>query len=186
MLEKTLESYLDCKEIKLVNPKGNQPWIFTGRTDAEIPILWPLDAKSWLIWKDLDAGKDWRQEEKGTTEDEMAGRHHRLNGYECEQALGGGEAWCATVHGVSKSQIQLSDWATTIKTVHSGQSVQFNRVIQHFEYFHITNVYWSVHSHRRYLMISWYWHLMNKQNIRLAISLDLVLCKVGLSWWLSW
>ena len=75
VLEKTLESPLDCKEIKPVNPKGNQPWIFIGRTDAEIeaPILWPPDVKSWLIEKDPDAGKDWKQKEKGTAEDEMVG-----------------------------------------------------------------------------------------------------------------
>ena len=75
-----------CKEIQPVNPKGNQSWIFIGRTDAEpeTPILWPPDAKSWLIWKDSDAGKHWRQEEKGTTEDEMVGWHHQLNGHESE------------------------------------------------------------------------------------------------------
>ena len=88
VLEKTLESPLDCKEIQPVNPKGNQSWIFIGRTDAEpeTPILWPPDAKNWLIGKDRDAGKDWRQE-KATTEDEMVGWHHRLNGHEFEQAL---------------------------------------------------------------------------------------------------
>ena len=82
VLETTLESPLDCKEIQPVHPKGDQSWIFIGRTDAEAetPILWPPDAKSWLIWKDPDAGKDWGQEEKGTTEDEMVGWHHRLNG----------------------------------------------------------------------------------------------------------
>ena len=81
VLEKTLESPLDCKEIQPVPPKGDQSWVFIGRTDveAETPILWPPDAKSWLIWKDLDAGKDWRQEEKGMTEDEMVGWHHRFN-----------------------------------------------------------------------------------------------------------
>ena len=86
VLEKTLESPLDCKEIKPVNPKVNQSWVFTGRTDAEAeaPILWPPDAKSWLIRKDPDAEKDWRQEKKGTTEDEMAGSHHWLNGHEFE------------------------------------------------------------------------------------------------------
>ena len=83
VLEKTLESPLDC-QIQPVQPKGNQSWVFIGRTDveAENAIFWPPDAKSWLIWKDPDAGKDWRQEEKGTTEDEMAGWHHRLNGHE--------------------------------------------------------------------------------------------------------
>ena len=92
VLEKTLESPLDCKEIKAVNPKGNQSWIFIGRTDveAETPILWPPDAKNWLIKKDPDAGKDWRQEEKGTTEDEMVGWHHWLNGHEFEQVPGAG------------------------------------------------------------------------------------------------
>ena len=84
MLEKTLESPLDCKDIQPVHPKGNQSWILTGRTDAEAetPILWTPDAKNWLIWKDPDAGKDWRKEEKGTTEDEMVGGHHQLNGHE--------------------------------------------------------------------------------------------------------
>ena len=93
LLEKTLESPLDCKEIKPVNPKGYQSWVFIGRTDAEAeaPIFWPLDVQSRLIGKDPDAGKDWRQEEKGTTEDEMVGWHHRLNGHEFEQAPGDGE-----------------------------------------------------------------------------------------------
>ena len=91
--KKTLESLLDCKEIKLVNPKGNQPWIFSGRTDAEAetPILWPPDAKNWLFGKDPNGGKDWRQEEKGMTEDERVGWHHRLNGHEFEQAPGVGD-----------------------------------------------------------------------------------------------
>ena len=79
-----LESPLDCKEIQLVHPKGNQFWVFIGRTDAEAetPILWPPYTKSWLIWKDPDAGKDWRQEKKGMTEDEMVGWHYQLNGHE--------------------------------------------------------------------------------------------------------
>ena len=86
VLEKTLESPLDCKEIKPVHPKGNQSRIFIGRTDAvaETPIFWPPDVKNWLIGKDPDAQQDWRQEEKGTTEDEMVGWHHRLNGHEFE------------------------------------------------------------------------------------------------------
>ena len=86
LLEKTLESPLDCKKIKLVNPKGNQPWRFIGRTDAEAetPILWPPDAKNWLIGRDPDAGKHWRQEETGSTEDEMVGWHHQLNRHEFE------------------------------------------------------------------------------------------------------
>ena len=86
VLEKTFESPLDCREIQPVHPKGDQPWVFIGRTDveAETPILSPPDAKSWLIWKDPGAGKDWGQEEKGTTEDEMVGWHHWLNGHEFE------------------------------------------------------------------------------------------------------
>ena len=91
VMEKTLESPLDCKEIKPVNPEGNQPWIFIWRTDAEVPILWPPDAKSWLIGKDSDAQKDWGQEEKGTTEDEMVGWNHWLNGHEFEQTLRHGD-----------------------------------------------------------------------------------------------
>ena len=84
VLEKTLESPLDCKEIQPVHPKGDQSWVFIGRTDAEAetPILWPPHAKSWLIRKDPDAGRDWGQEEKGMTEDEMAGWHHWLDGHD--------------------------------------------------------------------------------------------------------
>ena len=92
VLEKTLERPLDRKEIQPVHPKGDQSWVFIGRTDveAETPILWPPEVKSWLIWKDPDAGKDWGQEEKGPTEDAVAGRHHRLSGHESEWAPGAG------------------------------------------------------------------------------------------------
>ena len=100
---KTLESPLDGKEIQPVHPTGNQSWIITGRTDAEAetPILWPPDAKNWLIRKDPDTGNDWRQEEKGTTEDEMVGWHHRLKGHESEWKPGvgdgtGGLACCSS------------------------------------------------------------------------------------------
>ena len=112
VLEKTLESLLDCKEIKSLNHKGYQPWIFIGGPDAEAeaPKVCPPDAKSQLIGKDPDAGKDWRQEEKGTTEDEMVGWHHQLDGHEFEQAPGDGDAqWslvCCT---------QLSKWTELIK-----------------------------------------------------------------------
>ena len=93
VLEKTLESLFDSMEIQPVHPKGNQSWVFIGRTDveAEIPILWPPDSKKWLIWKDPDTGKNWRQEEKGTTEDEMVEWHHRLNGHELGWTLGVGD-----------------------------------------------------------------------------------------------
>ena len=116
VLEKILESPLDCKEIKPVNPKGNQPWIFIGGTDteAEAPILRPPDVKGWLVGKDPDAGKDWGQEEKGTTEDEVAGWHHGLDGRESERTLGDvikvREARCAAVHRVAKSWTRLSNW----------------------------------------------------------------------------
>ena len=113
VLEKTLESPLDCKEIQIVNPKGNQSWIFIGRNDAEAEalVLWPPDAENWLTGKDPDAGQDWRQE-KGVTEDEMVGWHYQLNGHEFEQAPGvvmDREAWHAAVHGLAKSQ---TSWAT--------------------------------------------------------------------------
>ena len=93
VLEKTLESPLQCKEIQPVHPKGNQPWIFIGRTDAEAEalIFWPSDVKNWLITKDPDAGKDWRWEEKGMAEGEMMAWHHLLNGPEFEQSPGDGE-----------------------------------------------------------------------------------------------
>ena len=117
VLEKTLESHLDCKEIKPVNPKGNQAWIFIGRTDAEAetPILWPLNKKSWLIGKDPEAGKDWGQEENGATEDGM------VDGISDSMVMGlsklqemvkDTEAWSAAIHGATKRQTRLSDWMT--------------------------------------------------------------------------
>ena len=115
VLEKILESPLDCKEIKLVHPKGNQSWIFIGRTDAETEtlILWPLDVKNWLIGKDPDVGKDERQEEKGMTEDKIVGWYQWHNGHEFEQApgVGDGQGCCVLQsYMVAKSRTQLSDW----------------------------------------------------------------------------
>ena len=117
VLKKTLESPLDSKEIKPVNPKGNQSWIFIGRTDteAETPVLWPPDVKNCLIGKDPDAGKDWRQEEKGTTEDEMVGWHHRLDGREFW--VNSGSWWWTGRPGVPRfmgSQRVGHDWATEL------------------------------------------------------------------------
>ena len=124
VLEKTLENPLDCKEIKPDNPKGNQLWIFIRRTDteAEAPILWPLDVKTQIIEKDPDAGKDWRQEKKGMTEDEIAGRHHQLNGHEFEQAPRNGK-WqgslaCCSPWGLQRVR---HDWA-------NGQQLMFTVV----------------------------------------------------------
>ena len=114
VLEKTLESPLDSKEIQPVHPKGNQSWIFIGRTDAEAeaPILWPPDGKSQLIGRHLDARKDWRQEKKGTTEDEMVGWHHWLDGHEFEQDPGVGEGQGSLEWGSlwGHKETRLSDW----------------------------------------------------------------------------
>ena len=114
VLEKTLESPLDCKEIKPVHPKGDQSWVFIGRTDAEAEalILWPPDAKSWLAWKDPDAGKDWWQKEKGTTEDEMVGWHHWLHGHEFEWTPGDSkEQWClASCSTRGHQELDATEW----------------------------------------------------------------------------
>ena len=122
VLEKTL---LDYKDIKPVNPKGNQSWTFNGRTDAEAeaPILWPPDEKNWLTGKDPDAGKDWRQEEKWTTESEMVKWHYQLYELEFEQApevVMDREAWYAAVHGVTKSRTWLSDWTVIMSQDQAG------------------------------------------------------------------
>ena len=114
MLEKTLESPLDCKEIQPVHPKGDQSWVFIGRTDAkaETPILCPPHAKSWLIGKDPDAGRGWRQKEKGTTEDEMAGWHHRLDGREFgwTPGVGDGQGGLVCCDSWGRKELDMTEW----------------------------------------------------------------------------
>ena len=123
VLEKTLESLLDFKEIQPVNPKGNQSWTITGRTDAEAetPILWPCDVKNWHTGKDPDAGKDWRQEDKRKTEDEMVGWHHWLDGHESEQAPrvgdGQGSLVCCSPWGRKESNTRLSNLTDSLPTL---------------------------------------------------------------------
>ena len=151
VLEKTLESSLDCKEIQPVHPKGHQSWVFTGKTDveAETPILWPPDAKNWIIGKDRDSGKDGGQEEKGTTEDETVGWHHWLDGHEFEQALdiddGHGDLACCSPW-VVKSRTKLSNW-TELKIgfillvpfdLFSSQMPRTLMVINHFWLLHLS------------------------------------------------
>ena len=148
VLDKTLESPLDCKEIHPVHPKGDRSWVFIGRTDvkAKTPIFWPPDLKSLLIWKAPDVGKDWRQEEKGTTEGEMVGWHHWLNGHGFGWTLGvgdGREAWCALVHGVIKSWTQLSDWT---ELTDSRALLCFPPIV----YYNLRNSIW------RDLVLIWY------------------------------
>ena len=126
VLEKTLESSLDCKEIQPVHPKGNHTWIFIGRTDAEAetPILWPSDGKNWPMSKDPDAGKDWKWEEKGMTEDEMVGWHYQLNGHEFEQAPGDGDGQgsltCCSLWGHKESyRTERLNWTEMSETISS-------------------------------------------------------------------
>ena len=122
MLDKTLENPLDCKEIQPVHSKGDQPWVFFGKNDAkaEAPVLWPPHAKSWLIGKDPDAGKDWRQEEKGTTEDELVGWPHWVEAHEFKQTpetVKDGGTWQAIVHVIAESD--MIEWL-------NGNSLELN------------------------------------------------------------
>ena len=127
VLEKTLDSPLDIKEIRPVNPKGNQPWIFVGRNNAEVEasIIWSPDSKSQFIGKDPDARKDWRQEAKGMTEDRMIGWHFTnsmdMSLSKLREIMKGREAWCAVLRGVTKSWTWLSDWTTATTINHNGK-----------------------------------------------------------------
>ena len=143
VLEKTLKSLLDFKEFQSVHPKGNQSWIFIGRTDAEAPILWTTDVKNWLIWKDPDAGKDWKQVKKGMTEDEMFGWHHWLNGLESEQALGvsdgqGGLVCCSLLGGKDLAMTEQLNWTEPkIQILAMFSLVPWNKnLLVHFITFH--------------------------------------------------
>ena len=151
VLKKTLENPLDCKEITQVNPKGYQPWIFVGRTHAETkaPILWPPDAKSRLIRKDRDAGKDWRREEKGMTEDEMVGERHWLSAHEFEQALGDGEGQgslaCCSPWGCKESD--TTEWLNNNnenKSYRLGESTCKSHLTKNISSGYINNSYNSL------------------------------------------
>ena len=131
-----LESPLDCKEIKQVNPKGNQSWILIERTDAEAetPILWPSDVKSWLTGKDPDAGKDWEQEEKGMTEDEMVGWHHRLNGHEFGRTpgVGDGQGRLACCSSWGCKELDTTEWLNWLnRTIKYFFKQQWDNKIKH-------------------------------------------------------
>ena len=146
VLEKTLESPLDCKEIQPVHPKGDQSWVFIGRTDveAETPILWLPDAKSWLIGKDPNAGKDWGQEEEGMTEDEMVGWRHWLDGHEFEQILGVGDGQgslaCCNPWVTKSDRIERLNWN---ELIWKNIKLEFN--IIHFYQLKINRFYSSSH-----------------------------------------
>ena len=142
VLEKTLECPLDCKEIKPINPKGNQSWIFIGRTDteAETLILWPPDVNNWLNAKDPEAGKDWRWKEKGMTEDEMVGWHHRLDGHEFEQApgVGDGQGFLACCNPWDHKELDMTEglnWVTNIGKLW----LQWNDNLKHITRFYDNN-----------------------------------------------
>ena len=143
VLGKTLESPLDCKEIKPVHPKGNQSWILIGKTDAkaEVPILWSPDLKNWLIWKDPDAGKDWRQK-KGMTEDEMVGWDHWLNGHEFEQAPGVGDGQgslsnCSPWDQKESDMTEQLNWTQwLIEGIHVIFKGLFPSINQFYSYYH--------------------------------------------------
>ena len=143
VLEETLEGPLNCKEIQPVHPKGDQSWVFFGRTDAEAetPVLWPPHAKSWLIRKEPDAGRNWGQEEKGTTEDEMAGWHHRLNGHESEWTLGVGDAQGGLLQFTGLQRVG-HDWAAELNWTMQNVCFEVSRM-QEKEY-DICSYFWEM------------------------------------------
>ena len=174
VLEKTLESPLHCKEIYPVHPKGDQSWVFIGRTDAkfETPVLWPPHEKSWLIGKAPDAGRDWGQEKKGMTEDEMAGWHPRLNGYELEWTLGvrdgqGGLACCDSWG--AKSQTRLRDWTELnvtsreikSKSSNGNKKAEFYNLKKTFMWYYMKSV---IQQPLHHLSTSWKWRILLHTN----------------------
>ena len=144
VLEKTLESPLDCKEIQPVHSKRDQSWVFFGRTDAraEAPILWPPHAKSWLIGKDSDAGRDWGQEEKGTTEDEMAGWHHRLDGHEFEwtPGVGDGQGGLACCDSWGRKELDMTEWLNWTEDMEDNPTDSWHQWTHHI-FFCFRSVY---------------------------------------------
>ena len=164
MLEKTPESPLDCKEIQPVHPKGDQSWVFIGRTDveAETPILWPPNMKIWLIWKDPDAGKDWGQEEKGMTEDEMVGWHHRLDGHGFGWTLGvgggqGGLACCDSWGCKESDMTERLNW--TEPKAYTGLTYVLGAILSTLQ----TWIHW-IKLIKQYLWCSYYYEILFYQH----------------------
>ena len=185
MLEKTLESPLDCKEIQPVHSKGDQPWDFFGRNDAQVetPVLWPPHAKSWLIGKDSDAGRDWGQEEKGTTEDEMAGWHHWLDGRESQWTPGVGDGFChqirsdlLVVQGTLKSLLQHHSSKASILRCSAFFTVQLS---------HPYPISWSFPGNL-YFLLWWYCSVQWVSCVLVEKLNRVLLCKRQIKTRLSW
>ena len=190
MLEKTLESPLDCKEIQPVHPQGDQSWVFIGRTDAEAetPILWPPHVKSWLIGKDSDAGRDWGQEEKGMTEDEMAGWHHWLDGPEPEWTLGvsdgqGGLTCCDSWGRKESDMTERMNWTDTNILCHLIPITWyfFTLIFSSITYFSMKTWLWGIDAKRNYrtrLLTSGVYYTCNFRLGVMGVTVFKTLCSV--------